>query len=135
MPLPPLILKILADSTQAKAGIAETQASVSGLKASVTGASALMKTGYLIAASADVKRGMDSVKAFSEAQQVMAQTEAVLRSTGGAAGVTSQNVLELSSTMQDLPGIQDDAIQSSENLLLTFRDVANEVGAGNDIFN
>ena len=32
-------------------------------------------------------------------------------------------------------GIDDEAIQSGENLLLTFTDIRNEVGKGNDIFN
>jgi hypothetical protein len=93
-----------------------------------------MQAGYVAAGVAVVKFGIDSVKAFEEAQNVMAQTENVLRSTGGQANVTERQVLELASTWQDLTGIQDDAIQSSENLLLTFRDVTNEVGKGNDIF-
>ena len=31
-------------------------------------------------------------------------------------------------------GIDDEAIKSGENLLLTFKNVHNEVGKGNDVF-
>lgn len=70
-----------------------------------------------------------------EAQQVMAQTEAVLKSTGGSANVTAKQIEALADHLRDLSGVDDDAIQASSNLLLTFRAVHNEVGAGNDIFN
>lgn len=65
----------------------------------------------------------------------MAQTEAVLKSTGGQANVTAEQVVNLANSLRDMTGIDDEAIQASSNLLLTFRDVHNEVGKGNDIFN
>ncbi|MGQ0669182.1 MAG: hypothetical protein ACT4PO_05860, partial [Actinomycetota bacterium] len=86
------------------------------------------------AAVAVVKFGVDAVRSFQESEQVMALTEAALKSTGGAAGVTAADVVNLAHTWQGLTGIQDEAIQSSANMLLTFRNVHNEVGRGNDIF-
>jgi hypothetical protein len=133
--IPPLVLRIIADSTGMKGGVAEAQGSLLGLKGTAGGTSAALTAGLAVAGVAAVKFGVDSVKAFSEAQQVMAQTEAVLRSTGGAANVSADDVLNLASKYQNLTGIQDDAIQSSENLLLTFTAVHNEAGRGNDIFN
>jgi len=133
--IPPLVLRIIADSTGVKGGVAEAQGSLLGLKGAASGTSAVLTAGLAVAGVAAVKFGVDSVKAFSEAQQVMAQTEAVLRSTGGAANVSANDVLNLASKYQNLTGIQDDAIQSSENLLLTFTAVHNEAGRGNDIFN
>jgi len=44
MAIPPLVLKIVADSSGVKKGVAETNASVSGLKSSVTQNAALIKT-------------------------------------------------------------------------------------------
>jgi hypothetical protein len=133
--IPPLVLKIIADSTGVGKGVAQANSQVNSLKSTMGGVSTALTAGLAVAGIAAVKFGADSVKAFSEAQQVMAQTENVLRSTGGAANVTSKDVLDLASSWQDVSGVQDDAIQSSENLLLTFRDVHNEVGKGNDIFN
>jgi hypothetical protein len=70
-----------------------------------------------------------------EAEKVMRQTEAVLKSTGGAANVTAGDLDKLSTSISNKIGVDDEAIQSGANLLLTFKDIKNEAGAGNDIFN
>jgi hypothetical protein len=69
-----------------------------------------------------------------EGQKVMAQTEAVIKSTGGAAGLTADDVANLASEITNYSGVSDEAIQAGENVLLTFTNVRNEVGKGNDIF-
>jgi hypothetical protein len=70
----------------------------------------------------------------SEGIKVQAQTNAVLKSTGGVAGVTAGHVRELSQALSEKIGQDDSAIASAENLLLTFRNVRNELGKGNDVF-
>ncbi|NUR79078.1 MAG: hypothetical protein HOQ21_01335, partial [Dermatophilaceae bacterium] len=70
-----------------------------------------------------------------EAQKVGAQTNAVIKSTGGVAGVTAKQVSDLAGAISAKSGIDDEAIASASNLLLTFTNVRNEVGKGNDIFN
>ena len=70
-----------------------------------------------------------------QAQKVTAQTEAVLKSTGGAANVTARDIDRLSASLLRKTGIDDEAIQSGANMLLTFTNVRNEAGKGNDIFN
>jgi hypothetical protein len=72
---------------------------------------------------------------LEESQKVAAQTEAVLKSTGRAAGVTAKQVEDLATSLSKMSGVDDEAIAASENLLLTFRDIRNEAGKGNDIFN
>jgi phage-related protein len=74
------------------------------------------------------------VEAAREQQKTLAQTNAVLRSTGGAAHVTAQGVEALSTALSKQTGIEDDVISGNQNLLLTFTNVRNEVGKGNDIF-
>lgn len=76
-----------------------------------------------------------STEAWQEKRKIIAQTGAVLRSTGGAANVTARDVDTLSNTLSRKTGMDDEAIASAENLLLTFRSVHNETGRGNDIFN
>lgn len=56
-------------------------------------------------------------------QKVMAQTAAVIKSTGGVAHVSASQVNELADKMARLTGISDDQIQATENLLLTFTDI------------
>jgi hypothetical protein len=62
-----------------------------------------------------------------EAQRVMAQTEAVIKSTGGAAGLTSDQIGDIAGAMSRLSGSEDEAIQSGENMLLTFTNIGSDV--------
>lgn len=75
-----------------------------------------------------------SVIEAREAEKALAQTEAVIKSTGGAANVTAGHVQELANQISLKSGIDDEAIQSGENLLLTFKRIRDEAGKGNDIF-
>src|SRR5690349_2466006 len=77
----------------------------------------------------------DALGEAREAQKVGALTTQVIKSTGGAAKVTAQDVGNLATAISNKVGIDDEAIQSGENLLLTFKNVRNEAGKGNDIFN
>jgi len=65
------------------------------------------------------------IREFSEAQKVSAQTAAAIKSTGGAAGVTQKHIEDMAGSLQKQTGLQDDAIQSSQNLLLTFTKISN----------
>jgi hypothetical protein len=95
----------------------------------------IMPLAAAAAGAAVLKFGADSIDAFKESQAAMAQTNAVLKSTGGAANVTADDVLNLAAKLRDMSGADDEAIQASENLLLTFTKVRNETGRGNDVFN
>lgn len=81
-----------------------------------------------------VKMGLDFVKAAEESQKVTRQTNAVIESTGGVARITADHVARLSEEMSNKAGIDDELIQSGQNVLLTFTNIRNEVGKGNDIF-
>jgi hypothetical protein len=75
-----------------------------------------------------------AVKNAAEQQKVYAQTEAVLKSTGTTANGTGKDIADLASRLQTLTSVADDQIQSGANLLLTFKNIKNEAGAGNDVF-
>jgi hypothetical protein len=74
------------------------------------------------------------VKQFEDSNKIAKQTDAVLKSTGGSANVTAKQVSALATAISRKTGIDDEAVQSSENMLLTFTNVRNEVGKGNNIF-
>ena len=76
----------------------------------------------------------DAFKEAQEAQKVGAQTAAVLKSTGGAAKVSAKHIGDYATKLSLMSGIDDEAIQSGQNLLLTFTNVQNGVGKGNAIF-
>ena len=67
------------------------------------------------------------VAAFRDDEQAIFQTEAVLKSTGYAAGVTSQQVAELSARLQDQTTFTDSAVTAAQNMLLTFTNIGRDV--------
>jgi hypothetical protein len=87
--------------------------------------------GAIVGLGAAVKIGVDE---FMEAQRVTAQTNAVLKSTGGVAGTTTKQIQNLSESLMKKSGVDDEAIQSGQNMLLTFTKIRNETGKGNDVF-
>jgi hypothetical protein len=78
--------------------------------------------------------GKGLVDAALESQKVMKQTQAIVTATGGAAGITAEQVGKLSDKLSKQTAIDDELIQTSANLLLTFKAVRNETGKGNQIF-
>ena len=70
-----------------------------------------------------------------EAKRVTAETNAIIKATGGSARISGQGVADLSDKLSMQIGVDDELIQKTANLLLTFKQVQNQVGEGNDIFN
>jgi hypothetical protein len=65
-----------------------------------------------------------------EARALYAATEQVIKTTGGAAGVSAQQVTDLASALSDASGkslFGDDQIQAAENVLLTFTNIGKDV--------
>jgi hypothetical protein len=90
-----------------------------------------MAAGVAVAAGAI---GFKLASAAYESQKVMAQTEAIIKATGGAAGITATQVAKLSGQLSMQIGVDDELIQKSANLLLTFKQIQNQVGEGNQVF-
>jgi phage-related protein len=82
-----------------------------------------------------VVKGLQSVVAEArEAQKVGAITAQVIKTTGGSANVSAGQVEKLATSLSNKAGVDDEVIQKGANLLLTFKNVRNEVGKGNKIF-
>lgn len=77
------------------------------------------------------KQGLEELKAAEAAQSNVA---AVIKTTGGAANVTAEQVDELADSQLKLTGVDDEIIKQGAAKLLTFKQVANQVGDGNDVF-
>jgi len=75
-----------------------------------------------------------SLKDAAESQKVFAQTEAVLKSTGTTANGTAKDIQALAASLQKSTAFNDEAILSGANLLLTFKNIQNQAGETNDIF-
>lgn len=94
----------------------------------------LAARGMAAGITAAVAGGGFLVKQFEDSNKIGKQTEAVLKSTGGAANVTAKQVGALATAISRKTGVDDEAVQSGENLLLTFTNIRNEAGRGNKIF-
>jgi len=132
-------IRIVGDAKDAQRALKGIGASAKGLSGSLAPATAGL--GKLFGAAAGVvgfaaiTRGISSmVSAAYESQKVLKQTEAIVKATGMAAGMTAGDISALADSLSKKVGIDDEAIQTSLNLLLTFKQVRNEVGAGNDVF-
>jgi hypothetical protein len=85
-----------------------------------------LKAGAVGAAAGVVALGgflASSVKEAMESQKVIAQLDAVLKSTGGTAGLTSKQIQDMASAFQKQTVFGDEAILSAQNLLLTFTQI------------
>lgn len=69
----------------------------------------------------------DSVQAFDGAAKAEAQLEAAIKSTGGAAGKSVEELVAQSAELQKLTLYSDDQIQEAQGLLLTFTKVGGEI--------
>lgn len=89
-------------------------------------------TGFL--AAGVVQRGFSEISNFignataaaRESIAVDAQLGAVLKSTGGAAGVTADAAKELASNLEKTSKFEDEAVLGGENLLLTFTNIGKD---------
>lgn len=122
------------DLSGLKSGIAEGKAEAQsgfGQIGNVIGG--VLKVGVAAAAAGAVAAGAIVAGGIADARDaalVMAQTEAVIKSTGGAAGRSAQQVSDLAASLSAAAGkslFGDDDIQQSENLLLTFTGIKGEV--------
>lgn len=69
----------------------------------------------------------DMITAGMQANAVQSQTEAVLKSTHDASGMTAAGVDKLATKLMNLTGINDDTVASTENILLTFTSIHKDV--------
>ena len=98
-----------------------------GTSAGGTGASMLTMglaiTAVTATVGAVVSALASAVAMSAELARVNAQTGAVLRSTGGISGMTADAVRDLASSLETLTGVDEIAIQSAQNMLLTFTNI------------
>jgi hypothetical protein len=126
-----IVIRFVGDASQAIAVTKQVEDAHKSM------AQSMIRTGAAITAGVTlpiVAMGAVAFKEFEEAGKVAAQTNAVLRSTGEIAGVSAKQVDDLANSMLHKTGIDDEAIKSGENMLLTFTNIRNEAGKGNDVF-
>jgi hypothetical protein len=132
---PAIVVDFVANTRDLQKGFKDASTQTSGFGDKLKG---IAKGGALAAGAAGIgglvatlKTGVDE---FAQAQKVGAQTNAVLKSTGAVANVSAKHIEDLAGSLMKKSGVDDEAIQSGQNLLLTFTNIRNEAGKGNDVF-
>lgn len=85
---------------------------------------AALKVGAILGAGMGIK---DMIDKASAGELRMAQMDAVLKSTGGAAGMTKEELLKLADAQGKLTTYSKGANMETENLLLTFTSIGKDV--------
>jgi hypothetical protein len=135
-----LTITILADAVKAKRALNDTGDDLDKLasRGKSSSSSFTSSLGKMAAGAVSVAVVGDAIKdawqAAEEAAKIARETARVIETTGAAAWISARQVADLAGAISDKTGVDDEAIQSGENLLLTFTNIKNEVGEGNDIF-
>jgi hypothetical protein len=139
-----VVLRFLSDTTGLKKGFAEAGqgaqntegvfAKLEGKLSGISSSGVAAAAGMAGVATSVVAFATEAVKRLGEEQVAAAQTAAAIMSTGGAAQVSAVHVHTMADSLAKLSGVDDEVVQGGENLLLTFTNIKNGVGAGNDVF-
>jgi hypothetical protein len=129
-----LVINILANASDAKKALADTSKSVDDVGQSSSNMGKVIAAGAAAGLAGLVALGVGAFNAAQESAKIGRETERVLRTTGSAAWESVAGVQALAGAISDKTGVDDEAIQSGANLLLTFTNIQNKVGEGNDVF-
>lgn len=129
-----LLVKLGLDAGDYHKGLSEAQeattSGVAGIVSNLSRVGGAVVMGALgVATAGAIALGGGIGLAVTEAmgaQEVMAQTQAVIESTGGAAGMTAEQIADMATSLSLQSRFSDDAIQTGQNLLLTFTNIGEE---------
>jgi len=113
-----LRVRISGDLQQFNASMKSLRSNVLNVKTAIAGAFAGIGGAALVGSV---------IKATAEAEKVMAQLEARLKSTQGVAGLTKDELVDMASGLQQVTTYGDEAIISAESMLLTFTKLGKDV--------
>lgn len=125
---------VITGSQKSVRSIDEIKRSAGGLDKTVASASASLAKFGAVAALAAVAVGVvalrglvgvmaDVVKEASDDANALAQLQAVVKSTGGAAGLSAQEMSDLGGSLQLVSKFGDDSIASMQAVLATFTNI------------
>jgi len=122
-------------AAQAARDIGKVDSSIGRLSAHAsrgvkTAASNIARIGvFAVVAAATVAAGAVAVgiRSLGDLARASAQTKAVIKSTGGAAGQTAASIRTLAESLENLSTVDDKVIQDGANMLLTFTGISKDV--------
>ena len=119
-----LLVKLGLDSKEFDNGLNSAQKKSTDFSGAIT----KMGTAIIAAFSVDavINFGKSAVKAYNESALAAAKLNAVLKSTGGVAGQSAEEIQALAANLQKTTTFEDDATIAAASLLATFRSVSGQ---------
>ena len=138
MPVQDIIFRFLGDSRnlQAAARRAERQLTRTqrAYKKVADTIGVLRSTARFLGPALAGRELIQGVKLAEALGSQYAATAQIIEDTGGAANVTTEQVKKLAREMSLATGIPKETLLRAQNILLTFKEIRNVVGEGNQIF-
>ncbi len=125
-------VRIVGDVKDAKRALESMDTKTSKFGKSMANVGKLMVAAF--ATQKVLEFGKAAVDRAEAMQSAYAATAKILQNTGGAAGVTADEVKKMNRELAFKTGFDKELITTGTNILLTFKSIRNEVGEGNDIF-
>lgn len=125
-----LTVVLAGDSSKLKRELDKAQGHVSTFGSKVGGVAKNAGLALAGIGGGGVLLGKSFVDAATESLKVTKQTEAVIASMGNAAGVSAEHVAMFAENWAGFTGIDDEVIQSGQNVLLTFGNIRNDLSKG-----
>ena len=125
-----IVAKLVLDKSgwnQSVSGVMSDAKKMGGMSASTSRAFTQVGSTLAVMGGAIVGIFGAMVKSATQWELALAQLDARLKSTGGAAGVTREAAIDLSNELQSLTTYSNDAVLEAENLLLTFTSIGKDV--------
>lgn len=123
--------KVSIDATGVKKGVGDAKASLKDLQGSLSTIGSTLQgvgTAMSLAFTAPFVAGMyASVKSAEESEKQLAELDAVLKSTGGVAGMTRDELIKMAAAFQSTTAFSDEQVLSAESMLLTFTKIGKNV--------
>lgn len=119
------VVRLLLDDSAFQAGLSKDEAqmrtasSSMGSSASKFGVAA--KAAFAVAGLAAVKFASDSIAAYMESEQVLAQLQNTINTTPALVGETTEAFQEQATALQNLTGYQDEEILKADDMLARFK--------------
>ena len=110
--------------TQAEKSVGQFSTNMKSMGREITKFGGAMTLGLTLPIAAF---GAGSIKSFQESELALADLQAVLESTGGAAGVTLDELLANAAALQKVTKFSDEAVMSAQGMLLTFTKISEDV--------
>lgn len=104
-------------------GIKQAESGLEKLGNGVVGLAKIGAAAAAATAAVGVAWVVSSAKQLMEIEKLNAQTEAVIASTGSAAGRSISQINKLNASLEKLTGIEAEVIQEGQNMLLTFTNI------------